>query len=449
MLAQGTMLRNGNYRIERQLASGGFGNTYIVRNLAFEEVQAMKFFFMRVVNTREGETVTVSISDSQNSFNSQKEKFKKEAQRLRKLSNTHIVRVHDMFEENGTAYYIMDYVEGKSLNEHLKEHPWPLSEIEINKILPQVLDALKCVHAQKIWHLDIKPGNIMYDCMGKAYLIDFGASKQISHDGGQTSTTQCYTPGYAPMEQVEQATEKYGPWTDIYALGATLYNLLTKQQPPSSTDIAEHGDSVFIYPQGVSQQMQKMISWMMKPQRSQRPQSIQEIEQHLANMVPMPSQQESATSLKEATVISSQKTSKKKKLLPFVLSLLLLILLGIGVFWFIHSSKNTTLYDDDDETEIVEEKNYRMHGYVGNYPVTMMLEITGSVVGGSYYYDRQGSKNILLLTGTIENGAIDLNETTVDGMPTGHFKGKLSKGIFIGDFFNSKGDKMSFRISER
>ncbi|MCR4603275.1 MAG: protein kinase [Prevotella sp.] len=279
MLAQGTMLRNGTYRIERPLSSGGFGNTYLVRNVAFNEVYAMKEFFMRGVNVRNGAAVTVSVPDNHSSYDSQKEKFKKEAIRLRALNNPHIVKVHDLFEENGTVYYVMDFINGESLADLMKRTGRPFSEQQTWKLLPQFLDALKTVHSQNIWHLDIKPGNIMIDNSGSAYLIDFGASKQISKSGSQTSSAMCYTPGYAPVEQVEQDMQKFGPWTDFYALGATLYYMQTLQQPPTSTAIAEGG--AFYFPPNMSQSMQSMIRWMMEPSRNKRPASVEMIEQQL------------------------------------------------------------------------------------------------------------------------------------------------------------------------
>lgn len=122
MLAIGTMLR-GTYRIDRYLASGGFGNTYVATNVNFGEVYAIKEFFLKGVSQRNGDSVTVSVSNSDNlnTFESQKRKFKKEAVRLRKLNNPHIVRVHDLFEENGTIYYVMDYIEGTSLRDVMSQ----------------------------------------------------------------------------------------------------------------------------------------------------------------------------------------------------------------------------------------------------------------------------------------------------------------------------------------
>lgn len=214
-------LQMGKYRVDLHLASGGFGNTYVVKNLQFDEDFAMKEFFMKGINERDDDSTTVSVSNASNKdqFAAQLEKFKKEARRLRKLNNPHIVHVHDLFEENGTAYYTMDYVNGESLAARLKREKTPLTEAEALNILSQVLDALEEVHSQGIWHLDLKPGNILVDHNGVVKLIDFGASKQLSAGEGYTTTTtaMCYTPGYAPTEQVDQKMELIGPWTDLYA----------------------------------------------------------------------------------------------------------------------------------------------------------------------------------------------------------------------------------------
>lgn len=122
MLPVGTLLQDGKYRIERYLSSGGFGNTYVATNTEFEEQVAIKEFFMRGISDRNGDSVSVSVSNKTNveQFTSQKEKFRKEVRRLRKLRNPHIVAVHDLFEENDTAYYEMDLIKGESLSERMK-----------------------------------------------------------------------------------------------------------------------------------------------------------------------------------------------------------------------------------------------------------------------------------------------------------------------------------------
>lgn len=129
MLSVGTVL-HGTFRIDRYLASGGFGNTYLATNVNFGETYAIKEFFMKGVNQRNGDSVTVSVSNSDNlhTFESQKKKIKKEAQRLHSLHNPHIVHVHYLFEENGTIYYVMDYIDGISLRDKMKQCGHPLPE---------------------------------------------------------------------------------------------------------------------------------------------------------------------------------------------------------------------------------------------------------------------------------------------------------------------------------
>ena len=286
MLPIGSELQTGKYRVERHLSSGGFGNTYVVRNVMFNELFAMKEFFMKGINERDKETSTyISVSNPTNSelFEQQREKFKKEAVRLRNLHNKHLVQVHDLFEENGTAYYVMDFVEGESLSARLKRTGQPLSEREALRILSEVLEGLDEVHKNKIWHLDLKPGNIMLDKKGNAVLIDFGASKQLTSNGYATSTvSMCYTPGYAPPEQVDQNIDRIGPWTDIYALGATLYNLVTRKNPPAISDLSE--PNAFQYPPAVSGNTRRLIEWMMNPNRQRRPQSIEAVRAYLQKM---------------------------------------------------------------------------------------------------------------------------------------------------------------------
>lgn len=284
MLKIGTILR-GTYRIDSYLSSGGFGNTYVATNIEFEESVAIKEFFMKGVTQRDENQTTVSVSNAENhnSFLEQKEKFKKEARRLRKLNNEHIVSVHDLFEENGTAYYVMDYVDGENLAERLKRTGKPMTEQEVREILPQILDALKSVHDAGIWHLDLKPANIMLTKEGRVKLIDFGASKQLNAQkgGATTSTAISYTNGYAPREQMEQNYDKFGPWTDIYALGATLYNMLTNKRPPLPTDIdddiSEDKHLTLPFPAGVSKDMKDLVLQLLRTNRNQRPRNINEI----------------------------------------------------------------------------------------------------------------------------------------------------------------------------
>ena len=277
-LQPNTILQGGKYRIERVLGQGGFGITYLAEQTLLHKHVAIKEFFLKEENGRDGTSVTMPNTTKQGLFDGQKEKFMKEASRMFSIKNDHVIGVHDLFEENGTAYYVMDYVDGESLAEMLKRTDRPISEKEVRAFLPQILDALKAVHNEGFCHLDLKPSNIMVDKEGHVKLIDFGASKQLSiNDSMTTSTALCYTPGYAPNEQTSQMYDRFGPWTDIYALGATVYNLLTNKKPPMAIDIEEDMDGAFDFPQSVSDDMRKLIVWMMQPKRKDRPQNVDEL----------------------------------------------------------------------------------------------------------------------------------------------------------------------------
>lgn len=389
MLKIGSVL-HGTYRIDGYLSSGGFGNTYVATNIQFDEVYAIKEFFMRGVTERDSNNTTVSVSNNENkdTFTSQLEKFKKEARRLRKLHSDHIVHVHDLFEENGTAYYVMDYVDGENLNERLKRTNKPLTEEDVLKILPQILEALDTAHKEGIWHLDLKPANIMVDKSGVAKLIDFGASKQQSAKGGATTTTAVsYTNGYAPREQMEQNLDKFGPWTDFYALGATLYTLLTSRKPPLPSDIDDDGsnDKHLALPMGyeISQKTKNLILCLMSTSRQQRPQSVADIEEYLKSgntaapiiensnndepyegetMVNKPSKDKTINETGESDVESNPNKEvvkgKKKGRIKIILYVVCGFAIGTIIFTLIvnglnHGSTNASVGSNPDDSDSV------------------------------------------------------------------------------------------------
>ena len=384
MLKVGTILR-GTYRIDSYLSSGGFGNTYVATNIEFEECVAIKEFFMKGVTQRDENQTTVSVSNAENhnSFLEQKEKFKKEARRLRKLKNNYIVSVHDLFEENGTAYYVMDYVDGENLAERLKHTGQPMTESEVRLILPQILDALKAVHKEGFCHLDIKPSNIMLEKGGMVKLIDFGASKQLGANGTLTtnaSTAFAQTPGFAPREQMEQNFNKIGPWTDIYALGATLYNLLTNKRPPLSTDIdddiSDDKHLALPFPASVGEEMKKFVLELMHTDRMERPQSIDEMQNLLIDspsdsrstavqedeetIIAYPEKEEVATKKKEKKLNDhgsniEKKKSFNKKIIGVLAACLLLLLIILSSLYFSSRKTKTPDYLGTDSTaEIVD-----------------------------------------------------------------------------------------------
>lgn len=196
-LPESTLLQGGKYRIVRFMSNGGFGCTYEAVHTVMDERVAIKEFFVKDFCNRDEITSKVTLGTRSKSalVDKLRKKFIDEAKSLYRLRHPGIVRVSDVFEENGTAYYVMDYIEGKSLNDIVKESG-ALPESRALKYIRQVCDALKYVHAHNRLHLDIKPGNIMIESVSdRAILIDFGASKQYDEaDGENTSTLMGKTP---------------------------------------------------------------------------------------------------------------------------------------------------------------------------------------------------------------------------------------------------------------
>ena len=253
-LPSGTLLERGKYRIISTLGRGGFGITYLAEQVLARRKVCIKEFFPKDYYKRDEGSDSISIlSQGQASTMSRfKEKFLKEAQTIAALDHPNIIHILDVFEENNTAYYVMEYVDGESLSEVVKRRG-ALAEGEAVEYVRQVASALEYLHERKIMHLDIKPGNIMLRSKDNhVVLIDFGLSKHYDEQSGEaTSTTPVgVSHGYAPMEQYKQGgVSTFSPETDVYSLGATLYALVVGRAPAeAATLITESID----FPQHVS-----------------------------------------------------------------------------------------------------------------------------------------------------------------------------------------------------
>lgn len=276
-LADNTLLQGGKYRIVRFISSGGFGCTYEAEHVMLHKKVAIKEFFVKDFCNRDETTsqVSVGITSKTALVDKLKGKFIEEAQSLCTLDHSNIVHVSDVFEENGTAYYVMDYIKGPSLNDLVKRDG-SMDERRAVGYIKQIAEALEYVHSRNRLHLDIKPGNIMVDENDKAVLIDFGASKQYDEEGGEnTSTLLGKTPGYAPLEQMGNDVVKFLPSTDIYALGATLYKLLTGVTPPSASLLAS-GEELGDMPSTISAGTRNAIIAAMQTNKMKRPQSVED-----------------------------------------------------------------------------------------------------------------------------------------------------------------------------
>lgn len=287
-LSKGTYLKDGKYRIESVLGQGAFGITYLAtakltvsENLGSMNVSvkvAVKEFFMHDINQRnEGETA-ITGTESATAVR-YREKFRKEAQNLSRMNHPNIVKVLDVFDENNTTYYVMEHIEGRNLDEFILQQSG-IKETEALAKIKDVALALSYMHEHKMLHLDIKPKNIMMDSNQKLYLIDFGLSKQYDDKGEpESSTTIGFgTPGYAPIEQANYTQDGTFPATlDIYALGATLYKMVTAETPPKASDVFEEGLNISLLKEkDISDSLVEAIVKTMSPKKKDRPQSVNE-----------------------------------------------------------------------------------------------------------------------------------------------------------------------------
>ena len=276
----GTWLASRQYRIIKHIGEGGFGKTYLVENRLGEK-KVVKEFFISSMCTREASNeVTISIEENKTTFEQQREKFEQEALKIFSLKNQHIVKVSAVFDENNTIYYVMDYVEGGSLNDKLRSID-PLPEAQIQRYLGQILDALEYIHTKGMMHLDIKPSNIMLDANDNVVLIDFGASKVFDSSMMNktiNTTRPPYTPGYAPYEQENGDVKYLGPHCDIYSLGATLYRLYSGNKPPMPIEILMNG---LTFPSSVPTHMQQAIKKAMTFKMDERIKTIAEFRREI------------------------------------------------------------------------------------------------------------------------------------------------------------------------
>lgn len=278
-LKPNSLLQGGKYRIICVLGQGGFGITYEAEQVNLGRKVALKEFFIKDYCNRDPKTSQVSVPSTGGvelvaRF---REKFLKEARLIASLNHPNIVKIHDVFEENGTAYYVMEFLSGGSLADKCVDGE-PLPESEALGYVRQIASALHYLHTlpTPMNHLDIKPSNVMMNDTDLAILIDFGISKRYDETGGQTSSTPVgISRGYSPLEQYrEGGVSVFSPMTDIYSLGATLYKLVTGATPPQASDILI--DGLPDLPSSLSPSVGKAISAAMQPSPKSRPKSVSE-----------------------------------------------------------------------------------------------------------------------------------------------------------------------------
>jgi serine/threonine protein kinase len=283
-----------SYEIASVLGVGGFGITYKGYDHSLHCDVAIKEYLPSglALRTADGATIIPKSDDDRKYYEYGLKRFLDEARILAKFKERSIVRVSRFLESNGTAYLIMDYEDGESLAEYLQK-AGVLNEQEILAIILPVLEGLQAVHARDFLHRDIKPGNIYLRKHGPPVLLDFGAARQAL--GEQTrALTGMVTPGYAPFEQYNSRTRQ-GPWTDLYALGATIYHCITGRAPAESPDriaALQEQEADPMTPATVAArgryrpEFLATVDWMLAPSPKDRPQSVEQVLARLKGLGP-------------------------------------------------------------------------------------------------------------------------------------------------------------------
>lgn len=362
-LKQGTLLQSGKYIIKRVLGQGGFGITYLAEQVSLKREVAVKEFFMKESCERDAQgRVTVPTTGSKVQVERYRAKFLKEAETMASLDHPNIVSVIDVFNENGTVYYVMPFMKGGSLSDLVKSKG-RLPEERALRYVAQIASALKYMHEQRhLCHFDVKPANILLNAYDNAMLIDFGISKNYDSNGNETSSTPVgMSEGFAPLEQYQQMVSEFSPASDVYALGATLFYLLMGKVPPSAISLVQGEELQF--DTAVSDTVKQIVLSAVVPAIKKRLQSVEGfINLKDSDHVDKTTEKYESTSISDSpnSTEETQIVDKKNSIIdnPIIQKLLDdMVLVEGGTFAM---GKNTFFYSDSNPQHHVTLSSFRI-----------------------------------------------------------------------------------------
>jgi len=271
-------IRLDDYVILKTLSRGGFSYVYIAKDVNSGERVVLKEYIPTKFSKRDSNLGVVARNEkSAEHFNHGRSLFLQEATSLAKLKHPNIVKVSNFFSANGTVYMVMQFEEGHNLYSYIKKHKGFLSEQFLLTVFPQLLDGLEAIHQAGFLHLDIKPGNVHLRPGGSPILLDFGAVHPIMKTRSK-APAQVVSPGFSPIEQYNRGY--VGPWSDIYAVGATMRNCIDHRPPPAA-NLRDDEDTMkpasLVFQKHYSPELLKAIDWSMEIDPLLRPQSVAEL----------------------------------------------------------------------------------------------------------------------------------------------------------------------------
>lgn len=270
--------RVDDYEIEAFLGGGGFSIVYLARELSTgRQVSIKEYMPSKLARRAEDHCVALEPGNHADLFYRGLKLFLQEAKILATLKHPNIVNVVNFFRANGTVYMVMEYEAGKNLQEYINSRGGQLSESFLRTVFPPLLDGLKLIHTRGYLHLDIKPGNIHVRPGGRPLLLDFGAVHRL-HQSRRYQPGRVVTANYAPIEQSE-AGGYVGPWSDIYAIGATMRACIEGKPPPPATERHEKDTmrpAAQCFRKRYSPELLRAIDWAMEVDPLLRPQSVDE-----------------------------------------------------------------------------------------------------------------------------------------------------------------------------
>lgn len=290
ILPTGTLL--SGYRIDKPIGGGGFSIVYLARDLQNQQQVVVKEYLPTSLAKRlAGGRVVPLSDDTAATYRLGIRRFFDEASALAQVHHRNIVRVTNVFRANNTVYIVMQYEHGKDLRWYVKRHSGRLSEKFIRTVFPPLLHGLQELHDRQLLHLDIKPANILLRAGGNPLLLDFGAAQRTEERNPGPGTL---TAGFAPIEQHNR--EELGPWTDMYAIGASMWACMSgKAPPPAPQRVAKdkYKPAARTYSHWYSRELLEAIDWCLEIDRHERPQNVQQ----LLDILTRPTDHESSSGL--------------------------------------------------------------------------------------------------------------------------------------------------------